>query len=67
MLICFLILMPQVRKNLNPEHLKWVLLYITVAVKGWPESRNWKWNNSRTRLGITNQLSCNRNIKNRNK
>ena len=39
--------------------------YVIMAVEGRSESRNWKWNNSSTRSGITNQISCSKDTENR--
>jgi len=36
------------------------------AVVGRSVRRNWKWNNSNTRSGIMNKISCNTDITNRN-
>ena len=33
-----------------------------LAVEGRSERRDWKWSNSNTRSGITNKVSCNKNI-----
>jgi len=37
-----------------------------MAINGRYEGRNWKWKNGSTLSGDKNQLSCYKNIKNRN-
>jgi len=40
-------------------------IHVAMTVKERPGRRNWKWNNSNTRPGTTNKISCNKIIRNR--
>jgi len=45
----------------------WWRRHIAMAVGGRSVRRGWRWNNSSTRRGVANQISCDKNITNRNR